>query len=65
MSGESPRNRELIDLRFRILAKIHDFTDAKGNVYHLGDSVELPEEQYLGLPWLEPIENKPKNNPNG
>ena len=46
-------------MRFRILPKIHDFSDAKGNVYHPGDTVELPEEQYLGLPWLEPVEEKP------
>lgn len=46
-------------MRFRILPKIHDFSDAKGNVYHPGDTVELPEEQYLGLPWLEPVEDMP------
>jgi len=46
-------------LRFKILPKIHDFSDAQGNVYRPGDTVELPEEKYLGLNWLEPIEEKP------
>ena len=46
-------------MRFRILPKIDDFTDALGNIYHPGDTVELPEELYLGLPWLEPVEEKP------
>jgi hypothetical protein len=46
-------------LKFKILPKIHDFSDAQGNVYRPGDTVELPEEKYLGLNWLEPIEEKP------
>jgi hypothetical protein len=59
-SGESPRNQEeKKELKFKILPKIHDFSDAQGNVYRPGDTVELPEENYLGLNWLEPIEEKP------
>jgi len=42
-------------MKFRILPKIHDFSDARGNTYQPGDTVELPEEQYFGLPWLEPV----------
>jgi len=43
-------------MRFIILPKIHDFTDAQGHVYRPGDTVELPEELYLGLDWLKPVE---------
>jgi hypothetical protein len=52
-------------LKFKILPKIHDFSDAHGNVYRPGDTVELPEEKYLGLNWLEPIEEKPSESDRG
>ena len=52
-------------MKFKILPKIHDFSDAHGNVYRPGDTVELPEEKYLGLNWLEPIEEKPSESDRG
>ena len=41
-------------MKFKILPKIHDFTDAQGNRHFPGDIVDLPEI-YLGFDWLEPV----------
>jgi hypothetical protein len=42
-------------MKFKILPKIHDFSDAHGNTYYPGDVVDLPVS-YLGESWLEPVD---------
>ena len=51
-------------MKFKILPKVHGFTDAQG-VHHLpGETVDLPPS-YAGETWLEPVEkpSKPKAPP--
>jgi len=46
-------------MKFKILPKVHGFTDAKG-VHHLpGEIVDLPVS-YKGETWLEPVEPESK-----
>jgi hypothetical protein len=42
-------------MKFKILPKIHDFSDAQGHTYYPGDIVDLPPS-YLGETWLEPVD---------
>ena len=42
-------------MKFKILPKIHDFSDAQGHTYYPGDIVDLPVS-YLGETWLEPVD---------
>ena len=42
-------------MKFKILPKVHSFSDAHGNKYYPGDIVDLPPS-YLGETWLEPVD---------
>jgi hypothetical protein len=42
-------------MKFKILPKIHDFSDAQGHTYYPGDIVDLPVS-YLGVTWLKPVD---------
>lgn len=43
--------------KFKILPKVHSFTDAKGVEHKPGDTVDLPES-YLGETWLKPVKEE-------
>ena len=45
-------------IKFKILPKVANFTDAQGVEHYPCDIVDLPES-YKGESWLEPVE-KPK-----
>lgn len=46
-------------MKFKILPKVHGFTDAQGIPHLPGEIVDLPIS-YLGETWLKPVEEKPK-----
>jgi len=46
-------------VKFKILPKVHGFTDANGAPHLPGEIVDLPES-YKGETWLEPVEKEPE-----
>jgi predicted transcriptional regulator len=49
-------------MKFKILPKVHGFTDNDGIKHLPGDIVELPES-YLGENWLEPVDEAVEKKP--
>jgi hypothetical protein len=46
-------------VKFRVLPKVHGFTDTEGVTHLPGDIVDLPAS-YKGETWLESLEPEPK-----